>query len=113
MSSNTIDVVGILTKMQNAIELFGWRQHDDGDPKVGFCLMGAARYAVVGSRGLPVGPQHGELMAVTTALRKAIDKTKSRDRYAYSSIVHWNDVRGRTKTQVLALLDRAIAAANS
>ena len=68
-----------------------------GDEAVCWCAMGA-----IGC----VGPDHDDIAeSVLIALQRAIGPT------GYTAISHFNDADGRTKDDVLAAFDRAIALA--
>lgn len=64
-----------------------------------FCAMGAVYRVTLSEDGIPI-PIHNDVYAL---LCDAVG----------GSVVDWNDRRGRTQAEVLAVFDRAIAAAEA
>ncbi len=81
------------------IRKFGWTQRLYGDKKSSCCAVGAM---VVGAGLRPKDICPVELPDVENAFKKANGFT--------GTVESWNDQYGRTKAQVIAALDKTIAA---
>jgi hypothetical protein len=84
----THEVHEVLVRARNLIDRHGWQQGDMGNANEGYCIEGACRAA---------GSDYGDWSEVRAPLGIAIPFV-------------WNDEPGRTKEEVLAVLDAAIAA---
>lgn len=85
--------------LQGARELIvehGWRQGDLGTITEGFCILGALDYHLV-------VVEHDANVARGERVLQYLESFTGGD------VVSWNDLEGRTKEDVLALFDRAIA----
>lgn len=81
--------------MQDIIREHGWTQNELGDETIGYCILGA------GHRHIIVNEHDGNPARITRLL-KVLDKA------AGMNVDAWNDIPGRTKEEVLTLLDKAI-----
>lgn len=96
--------VEVLKKAKALIEERGWCRREYKDTRGCYCSLGAcyvaSGYEVEGASVL----HDGDVTAYATAekaLERAID----------SAVIRWNDSPGRTKDEVLAAFDKAIALA--
>lgn len=85
----------LLTGARNAILKHGWVQHKAGSLGEGFCLVGAI-VAVSSKR--------------STVYGNGADVYRFLSKFTDGSPVHWNDAPGRTREEVLELLETAIEA---
>lgn len=91
----------ILVKAKGLIEKHGWTQDKYHAPTGEFCSLGAIRYAIWDC--LDRSSTDDVYYKAKTAFLRATDS-------GYSSDVAFNDAEGRTKDEVLAVFDKAIAA---
>lgn len=85
-----------LEAMRGIIEKYGWTQDKLGDETIGFCLLGANYHHLVVN-------EHDANARRFNRIEQAII-----DVNGGMSVDIWNDAPGRTKEEVLALLDKAI-----
>lgn len=95
----------ILTKARELIEA-GWIQGNyrlitDVDGRIGYCVLGALREVFEPYNG----PETAEMTEAVELVRIKATGTK------WGSLSVWNDAPGRAKEEVLAVLDKAIEAA--
>lgn len=85
--------MALRNKAADLIEEYGWQQCNYGDTRRGFCATGALMYA-----GGAV-PTDGVLLSdlVYDELSGPLMET-------FGGLISWNDARGRTKDEVIALL---------
>lgn len=99
----TTAVIRTLLTAQNKLRAKGWCQGADAVDRnglpVGVCYRHAVRWSVLGAVA-SVSPNSRTTSKCLTRMREA-----SGSEY----VVSWNDARGRTLEQVLAMLDAAIA----
>lgn len=75
----------------------------------GYCSVGALDHAYKPTKDVKLRKRRARVKDVArTALVAAVSRTKSPAMTSYPSIVEYNDMRGRTKEQILALFDSAI-----
>lgn len=80
-----------LTSARDLLLKYGWIQHDDGSRSKGFCAGGAIDAST---------KNYGRMNDASEALKDAFPRRRS--------IVAFNDQRGRTKRQVIAMFNKAI-----
>ena len=85
------DLIGVKT----VIEMNGWIPNRAGSPTEGFCLLGAISHWLV-NHELDANERRGA--RIEAQLQKL----------TVSPIQFWNDTVGRTPTEVITLLERAI-----
>jgi hypothetical protein len=96
MKAKTVKEVLVATKW--ILDHHGWVQGtftkvDSNKKLVGFCLVGALDTVEVEGKDYILKPQAYSLM---------------QNELSYLSLSAWNDLYGRTKEQVLSLIDQAI-----
>lgn len=84
-----------LLHARELIDKHGWVQGVYGNPEKGFCIIGAISRACWDD-------------GVTFETQTAMEGDLQRHAPGYESLVAFNDAKGRTKEEVLALFDRAI-----
>ena len=90
----------ILRGAKEKIEKHGWIQNSYGSDEIGFCSSGAIQSFV----GLPRNQCARLCHPAMIAVRNAVGEY---------CIPEWNDRPGRTKEEVLAAFDKAIALAEA
>ena len=90
-----MDVHEVLVAARNLIDREGWTQNHYGRPGRGFCVYGACGAAEHGSALC------GGYGPAEDVMRKVLGAPQ---------LAAWNDTPGRTKAEVLAAFDKAIAA---
>lgn len=86
---NMDDRIKVLERAKLILNEYGWCQGTYGDDSVGYCIMGATSEAC--PRGIPWSSIVDTLQGLVTCRLSA-----------------WNDAPGRTKEEVIDLLDSAI-----
>jgi hypothetical protein len=84
------------------IRTYGWTQHEFGDINDGFCINGAVNYAGTGD-SVWVRLEHPNFKVLQSA------KHALRNVFDILFLAEWNDEPGRTKEEVIALFEQAIA----
>lgn len=82
----------------------GWCQHSLVDLSESHCLLGSLLFA---RRNVPLSHINNWHLAVRFI--ESVIHYSDKQETMYNSIVSWNDKRGRTKEEVLELMDEAIA----
>jgi hypothetical protein len=94
-------VLYTLKKGKEAIEKYGWIQGNMGRPNLGYCAMGAINDQRV---------SHVDYKSAIHALWVELPPGNyDESELSPHPIAQWNDAEGRTKEEVLALYDKAIA----
>lgn len=88
----------IFSNAQKVLSHFGWQQGGYGNPEAGYCLYGALGKG----QGLEAGDLVEDNHGPTT--RKVWDALDMAGSHLDCEAVSWNDARGRTKEDVLNLL---------
>lgn len=91
-------ICAFVREVKSTIERVGWTQLRMGDYGMGFCILGAIN--IVAQRH----PTHMSRMAHLLKVRLA-DRIGTGDLSVENTIARWNDSPGRTKEQVINLLD--------
>lgn len=97
----------VLQTARKFLDDYGWIQGDYGHEDIGFCAIGAIWTAVwkFFPRGTGEQRERGGRLA-----GRAAKQLKDSIAWPFSStLASWNDEPGRTKEEVLALFDSAIA----
>jgi hypothetical protein len=99
------ETVELLKAAKVVLNDYGWIQGDTGNRHVGFCALGAVREAATGQDfGIAA------MILRPNAYDALVDASRSE---ALVPVSTFNDTPGRTKDEVLALFDRAIAQVES
>ena len=108
MSEQFSDEFNVLTKAQDVLREYGWRQGNGEDERSGYCVLDAVDKAteVLWGAGLCEKDEnyYRSLEAFYTCIRTLDVLVEGRE---LSSIVSWNDKNGRTQQEVLDMLARA------
>jgi hypothetical protein len=87
-----------------------WQKGDYGSVEGCMCALGACRVAIYGTTEFLIGIDwRGDENGLAKALRAALPKRWSQ---SFSGVSDFNDAPGTTHADVMALFDRAIAAAS-
>ena len=104
------DTRAIARRAGELIGEHGWIRGRFGNPNIGFCLLGAClrAYADLGQPQIGVIPISAELyQAINPAVPLAtLDALLASTLEIESRLMAWNDKEGRTRQDVLDLLDR-------
>lgn len=87
--------IEILEEAKHLLNTCGWRQHEYGNCDIGFCLYGAVDQAT--------GRQD---ITHLTQVERVLEQTVYK--YFDSSVITFNDTEGRTKQDIITLIDLAI-----
>ena len=88
----------VLARAHRLIAVFGWVQGGYGDELTGYCVRGALDAAGYGM----------ELATAESVRRSGALLCKLVAEMGFEDVTDWNDELGRTKQEVLDLLDRAV-----
>jgi hypothetical protein len=99
MNTFELETADIVSDAIELIKKFGWHQFSFGSKDVGYCLVGAISVANKGTWGRK--PE-----SIYRVIEKMISDQSPTATVTYS-LSKWNDEKGRTKRQVLAILRKA------
>ena len=103
--SATADTAAIATRAAQLIRSHGWVQHWFGNTDTGFCLLGACVHALDESGESTWSAMTPVSQALSGALFPTDDFWITKTEVDWE-VSRWNDKPGRTKAEVLDLLDQ-------
>lgn len=91
--------IEILEEAKHLLNTCGWRQYEYGNCDIGFCLFGAVDQ-VTGRQDIT------DLITDLTEAERVLEQTVNK--YFDSTVITFNDTEGRTKQDIITLIDLAI-----
>jgi hypothetical protein len=105
----------VLRTAVQILRTYGWVQHGYGDASSGFCLLGAINVAITGSRSMLTPADDGFHEAIhiarqvaATMAKLGLGEIKDPQPFGPSRLPphSWNDLPGRTRAEVIDLLEK-------
>lgn len=97
-----------LKEARHKIILFGWIKGDYGRDDCGYCAAGAIKYSINSDDWGYLGSGSRALKELCVTLAETDFKTGFGSGLAVDIVSTYNDMRGRTQDQVIALFDQTI-----